>query len=64
MAMDDLEPRPKPQDFASADLSRLSIADLKQRIQDLHAEIARTESVLAAKAAHLNAAGALFGKKP
>lgn len=62
MSMDDLEPRPKAPDFATFDLSRLSIDELKLRIQDLHTEIARVEAALEAKSKHKSAADALFGK--
>jgi uncharacterized small protein (DUF1192 family) len=64
MSMDDLEPRPKPPDFSTQDLSRMSIDDLARRIADLHAEIARTQSALDAKSKHKSAADSLFGKKP
>jgi uncharacterized small protein (DUF1192 family) len=64
MSMDDLVPRPKPPDFSTQDLSRLSIDELQRRIADLHAEIARTQAALDAKSTHKSAADALFGKKP
>lgn len=63
MSMDDLEPRPKPPDFSTLDLSRLSIDELEKRIADLQAEIARTQTALDAKSKHKSAADALFGKK-
>jgi uncharacterized small protein (DUF1192 family) len=63
MSMDDLEPRPKPQDFSTVDLSRHSIDELQRRIDDLHAEIRRTQAALDAKAKHKSAADALFGKR-
>lgn len=63
MSIDDLEPRPKPPDFATFDLSRLSIDELEWRIKDLRAEIVRVEAALEAKSKHKSAADALFGKK-
>ena len=63
MSMDDLEPRPKPPDFSTQDLSRMSIDELQRRIGDLKAEIDRTQAALDAKSKHKSAADALFGKK-
>ena len=43
------------------DLERLSVVDLKERIEDLKAEIAACEAELQSKQSHKSAADALFG---
>lgn len=59
---DDLEPqrRAKP---ALKDLTALGVAELKEYIAGLEAEIARARQAIAAKEAQRNAADAFF-KKP
>lgn len=57
--------RPVPKTAAAAhvvgqDLSRLSVAELGERIVTLREEIARLEAAKAQKSAHLGAAGQLF----
>jgi uncharacterized small protein (DUF1192 family) len=44
------------------DLSKLSVAELSERVEMLRAEIARAESAAEAKRKHSAAAEALFGK--
>ncbi|WP_454018006.1 DUF1192 domain-containing protein [Azospirillum sp. Marseille-Q6669] len=61
MDIDDLEPRKaKP---ALKDLTALGVAELKDYIAGLEAEIARARAAIAAKEAQKNAAEAFF-KKP
>jgi len=43
-------------------LEDMSVDDLRQRIEDLKAEIVRTEGELTKKEAHKSASDALFGK--
>ncbi len=43
------------------DLERLSVEDLRERIEALQAEISACEAELARKSAHKSAADALFG---
>jgi uncharacterized small protein (DUF1192 family) len=66
--MDDDRPRSSaPNDFgvagllAGESLDRYSVDELDTRVKLLEAEIARVTSHRAAKAAHRNAADALFG---
>jgi uncharacterized small protein (DUF1192 family) len=47
MDTDDLEPRKTP--TVKKDLERMSITDLQEYIQELKAEIARTEAAIAKK---------------
>ena len=51
------EPIPKKK----LDLERLSVEDLKERIEDLKAEIAACEAELNKKQSHKSAADPLFG---
>ncbi|NUB09784.1 DUF1192 domain-containing protein [Azospirillum sp. Vi22] len=61
MDIDDLEPRKaKP---ALKDLNTLGVAELKDYIAGLEAEIARARAAITAKEAQKNAAEAFF-KKP
>lgn len=62
-AMFDDEPTPKAPDQPEigGDLSRLSVADLEERIVLLRQEIARTEEILSAKQSSRAAAEAVFG---
>ncbi|HLG86163.1 MAG TPA: DUF1192 family protein [Alphaproteobacteria bacterium] len=55
---DDLEPRTGPK--KPKPLDGMSVEELRTYIDDLRAEIARAESALASKSAHLAAAAALF----
>ena len=60
MDVDDLEPRKaKP---VPKDLSSLGVAELKEYIAGLEAEIARARAAIAAKEAQKNAAEAFFRK--
>ncbi|MEM7491834.1 MAG: DUF1192 domain-containing protein [Pseudomonadota bacterium] len=52
------EPAPAPKPL---DLERLSVDELKQRIEDLKVEIEACEAELSKKSAHKSAADALFG---
>lgn len=52
------EPAPAPKPL---DLERLSVDELKQRIEDLKVEIEACEAELLKKSAHKSAADALFG---
>lgn len=58
----DEEPAPPPprEVLVEADLSRLSVAEIENRIGRLKAEIARLEATLAAKHASRAAADAAF----
>ncbi|MGE3769528.1 MAG: DUF1192 family protein [Bdellovibrionales bacterium] len=59
--MEDDRPRPKPLIATiGADLSALSIDDLKARVADLRGEIARTEAEIDKKQAQTAAAAAFF----
>ncbi|MGH7003681.1 MAG: DUF1192 domain-containing protein [Alphaproteobacteria bacterium] len=58
---DDLEPRtPKPK---PRDLEQLSVAELDQYIEDLRAEIARAQSVIARKQDHRSGAESFFKRR-
>ena len=61
MDTDDLAPPPRKADFAPRVLDSLSIEELAAYIEELKAEIARTEQAMAAKQAQRGAADALFG---
>lgn len=50
--------------LAGEDLAPYSQAELEERISLLEAEIARVSAHLSKAAEHLQAADALFGKKP
>ncbi|MEL6857505.1 MAG: DUF1192 domain-containing protein [Pseudomonadota bacterium] len=53
------EQEPEPE--KKIDLERLSVEDLKERIDELKAEIAACEAELQKKQSHKSAADALFG---
>ncbi|MHA7858678.1 MAG: DUF1192 domain-containing protein [Henriciella sp.] len=53
------EDEPTPE--KKLDLERLSVEDLKERIEELQAEIAACEAELSKKQSHKSAADALFG---
>lgn len=59
---DDLTPLPirKTNHEIGQDLSRLSVEELRERVQLLHGEIARLEREIAAKGSHRSAADQLF----
>ena len=58
---DDLEPAKKK--VEPLNLDTLSIAELEAYISRLSAEIERAKAKIAAKQAHRNAAGSIFGSK-
>jgi uncharacterized small protein (DUF1192 family) len=58
MDLDELEPRKKAP--TPPDLDRMSVAELKDYIAGLEAEIARAAAKIDAKTAHLAGAAALF----
>jgi uncharacterized small protein (DUF1192 family) len=58
---DDLEPVKKR--IEPLNLDTLSIEELESYIAQLSAEIERTKGKIAAKKAHRDAAGAIFGRK-
>lgn len=60
MAWDDLDPKPKKP--APLDLSLLSIEDLKTRIAEHEAEIARMKDAIKGKESQRATADALFKK--
>ena len=60
MPMDDEAPPPRREAVVGADISRLSVDEIEQRIADLKAEIARLETALKAKLASRAAADAAF----
>ena len=61
MDTDDLEPKKKPKAYElGQDLSKLSVGELKALIDDLKAEIARAETMHAAKQSSKSAAEAAF----
>lgn len=61
MAFFDDEPKKKPKTHeVGQDLSALSVAELKDRVEILRTEIARIEAELTAKGSTKNAAEALF----
>lgn len=59
---DDLEPVRKR--IEPLNLDALSIEELEAYIVQLTGEIERTKAKIAAKKAHRDAAGAIFGRKP
>ncbi len=61
MAWDDLDPKPKKP--APVDLSLMSIEDLRTRIAEHEAEIARMKDAIKGKESQRSAADALFNKK-
>lgn len=60
MDWDDVRPKPRAAITVGEDLTTHSVAELKERIVALEAEIARTRAELDAKQARANAADALF----
>ena len=61
MDTDDLEPKKKPKSYElGQDLSKFSVGELKALIDDLKAEIARVETLHAAKQSSKSAAQAAF----
>lgn len=58
--MEEDRPRPPAPIEPGADLSRLSEAEIEERIALFRAEITRLESTLAAKRASRNAAASVF----
>lgn len=65
---EDLEPRPARGASLVAvtreDLDTYSVEDLKERIETLEAEIARTRAAIDGKSSQRNAADALFNFRP
>lgn len=60
MDLDDLEPR-RPKDHAlGTDLTQMSVAELRELLERLRAEIARVEAALEAKEASRSAAQSVF----
>jgi uncharacterized small protein (DUF1192 family) len=57
---DDLLPKKKPTHEIGQDLSRLSVAELGERVSLLREEIARLEAATAAKLASRNVADQFF----
>ena len=62
MDWDDVKPKAGKSIVVGEDLSRLSLAELEQRIAALEQEIVRVQAERTAKKAHENAAAALFKK--
>ena len=62
MDPEDLRPIKKPDIVVGEDLSRLSVAELAQRIVSLESEIVRTRDMLASKQSSKSAADAFFRK--
>ena len=61
MDLDDLQPPKKPKSYElGQDLSKLSVAELKELVSELKAEIARVEQALNAKQSSKSAAEAAF----
>lgn len=60
MTNDDDRPEPPPVHVVGQDLSRLSVAELRARIELLHAEIGRVEEALRLKDDVRSAADSLF----
>jgi uncharacterized small protein (DUF1192 family) len=61
MDLDDLEPKKKPRSYELGhDLTKLSVGELKALIDDLKAEVARVEAMLASKQSSKSAAEAAF----
>ncbi len=56
----DDEPKPKPDYVIGSDLSRYSVADLKELAETLRSEIARVEEAERAKASSRAAADTIF----
>lgn len=61
MDLDDLQPPKKAKAHElGADLSKLSVGELKELAETLRAEIARVEQAMAAKQSSLSAAQSVF----
>lgn len=60
---EDDRPAKKPRHEIGQDLSLLSVDELRRRIEDLRAEIARIEAELATKGTTRSAAEALFSRR-
>ena len=60
MDLEDLEPKKTKTHELGADLSKLSVGDLKALAETLRAEIVRVEQAMAAKRSSLNAAESAF----
>lgn len=60
MSLGDLEPKKPKGHEIGADLSKLSVGELKELIETLKAEIARVEQTLAAKQSSKSAAESVF----
>ncbi len=60
MDLEDLEPKKTKTHELGADLSKLSVGDLKALAETLRAEIARVEQAMAAKQSSLTAAQSVF----
>jgi len=60
MDLDDLEPRKKADYDIGADLSKLSVEELKDLIGKLRDEISRIEQALEEKQSQLSAADSVF----
>jgi uncharacterized small protein (DUF1192 family) len=60
MDLSELEPRKPQKHEIGADLSALSIGELKELIATLQAEVARVEETMAAKQSSKSAADAAF----
>lgn len=57
---DDDEPKPKPRRLQELRLDPLGVAELESYIEELRAEIARTEAEIGRKRGHRSAADAFF----
>ncbi len=60
MDLEDLKPKKAKTHELGADLSKLSVGDLKALVETLRAEIARVEQAMAAKQSSLTAAESVF----
>ncbi len=60
MDLEDLEPKKAKAHQLGADLSKLSVGDLKALAETLRAEIARVEQAMGAKQSSLTAAESAF----
>ena len=59
---DDENPRPKPRRLTPPPLDLLGVAELREYIDELRAEIARVEGDINRKQSHRSAADAFFRK--
>ena len=65
MTIDEDElPRPRPARLTKLPLDLLGVAELREYIEELRAEIARVEADIARKTTHRSAADAFFRKPP